>query len=418
MFQKIKKCLYFSVASYFKFFASIKLKIWGPKIIVITGSSGKTTLLHMVESQLGDEAKYSHEANSSFGIPFDILGIHRKDLTFIEWPIIFLSTPFRIFGKIPQEKTYVVEADCDRPYEGKFLSSLLNPEITLWTNISKTHSMNFDRLIENKKFKKIEDAISFEFGFFAEKTKKLLIIDGDDLYQSAQLGRTKAKIIKIFSKNLLKEYKIGLAETKYVFEKDTFSFKYLLPKEVSTSILMVKTLSDYLNIKFDRKFNHFRLPPGRSSCFKGIKDITIIDSTYNANFNSMSAVIKMFAQIESPVKWVVLGDMLEQGKQEKEEHEKLAMLINGYKFEKIVLMGPRISKYTKPFIKGECVSFLDPKEVLDYLEKNIQGRETILFKGARFLEGVIEHLLTDKNDIKKLPRREKVWEIRRKKWSL
>lgn len=418
MFQKIKRCLYFPVASYFKFFASIKLRKWNPRVVVITGSSGKTTLLHLVESQLGGIAKYSHEANSSFGIPFDLLGIHRRDLTLIEWPLIFLSVPFRIFSKIPKEKIYVVEADCDRPYEGKFLSEFLNPEVTLWTNVSKTHSMNFDKLIENKKFKRIEDAISFEFGFFAEKTKKLLIVNGDDQYQLKQLGRTKAKIIKIFSKNLLKEYKINLAKTEYIFKKEVFSFNYLLPKEISTSILMARVVCDYLGLKFDKNFKNFRLPPGRSSCFRGIKNITIIDSAYNANFNSMNAVIKMFAQIEAQNKWIVLGDMLEQGKQEKEEHKKLAMLINKYNFEKIILMGPRISKYTKPFIKGDCISFLGPKEVLDYLEKNIKGGEVFLFKGARFLEGVIEHLLVNKDDVLKLSRREKVWEIRRKKWGL
>src|ERR1035437_5993680 len=125
MYQKIKHLLYFPVANYFRFFAKIRLKKWNPKIIVITGSSGKTTLLHLVESQLGNLAKYSHEANSSFGIPFDILDIHRKDLTLIEWPIVFLKPFINAFKSAPKEKIYIVEADCDRPGEGKFLSNFL-----------------------------------------------------------------------------------------------------------------------------------------------------------------------------------------------------------------------------------------------------------------------------------------------------
>jgi len=55
---------------------------------------------------------------------------------------------------------------------------------------------------------------------------------------------------------------------------------------------------------------------------------------------------------------------------------------------------------------------------LDYLKGNIEGGEIILFKGARFLEGVIENLLEDKGNVKYLARREKIWEIRRKKWGL
>ena len=61
---------------------------------------------------------------------------------------------------------------------------------------------------------------------------------------------------------------------------------------------------------------------------------------------------------------------------------------------------------------------MSPKEVLDYLKDNLAGGEMILFKGARFLEGVIENLLENKEDAAKLARREKVWEIRRRKWDL
>ena len=113
----------------------------------------------------------------------------------------------------------------------------------------------------------------------------------------------------------------------------------------------------------------------------------------------------------------------------KEEHEKLAELLLNYNFDCILLMGPRMSKYAYP--KLETLSshfsplgtqvierFLNPTEVLKYLQANIQGEETILFKGARFLEGVIEHLLANKEDAKRLCRQEKVWKIRRRQWGL
>src|SRR3990167_7667164 len=82
MISKIKKFFYFPLAYYFRFFAQIRLSLWKPIIIVITGSSGKTTLLNLIESQIGDRAKYSHHANSSYGIPFDILGLKRETLMF------------------------------------------------------------------------------------------------------------------------------------------------------------------------------------------------------------------------------------------------------------------------------------------------------------------------------------------------
>ena len=420
MFQKIKRLLYFSIAGYFAFFAKIRLKKWNPRIVIITGSSGKTTLLHLVESQLGDKARYSHHANSSIGIPFDILGLYRKDLIFSEWPMLFLLTPFKIFSPIPNESIYIVEADCDRSGEGKFLSTLLKPEVTVWVNVSRTHSANFDK----KDFKSIDEAIAYEFGYFAENTKSLVVVNADNAMISEQLTRVTSSIKSISIATDLQEYEISLVGTLFKTKRGNFIFPYLLPKETATSILISLELNSYFGIKGDKTFKNFNMPPGRSSFYKGVKNTTIVDSTYNSNLDSVSAVLEMFGQIKSGRKWAVLGDMLEQGELEKEEHEELANEILKYKFEKIILMGPRVIKYTYPKMvklvpsKGATETFLGPKEVLNFLNSNLKGGEIILFKGARFLEGVIENLLKDKKDIKTLARRERVWEIRRKKWGL
>src|SRR6185437_1554066 len=190
--EEIKKILYFQVAGYFKFFAGIRLRKWNPKIVVVTGSSGKTTLLHLLESQIMDKAKYSHHANSSYGIPFDILNLHRESLQKSEWIALFLKAPFAAFKKIPKEKIYIVEADCDRPNEGKFLASFLKPDIVLWLNVSRTHSMNFDALVEEKKFLSVDEAIAYEYGYFLDHCKELAIVDGDNELITKQLSRTKA----------------------------------------------------------------------------------------------------------------------------------------------------------------------------------------------------------------------------------
>lgn len=424
MLQKIKRVLYFTVAGYFRFFASIKLRIWDPRVIVITGSSGKTTLLNLVESQLGDLAKYSHEANSSFGIPFDILGIRRTKLTFDEWPKIFLLPWINIFKASPKENIYVVEADCDRPNEGRFLSGLLRPDITLWTNVSRTHSMNFQKLVEKGSFSSVEEAIAFEFGYFARNTKSLVVVNGDSKPILDQINKVLCKVRKITEKECLKKYSISLSGTEIETCMGDFEFPYLLPREIATSIVMCLTLVSQLGFSKDPKFSKFTLPPGRNSLFKGVKGTTLVDSSYNANLDSMEAILNMFNQIQADKKWAVLGDMLEQGKFEKEEHEKLASLIAKGHYNKIILMGPRVIKYTLPRLKGlikegtAIEHFVGPKEVLSYLTKNIKGKEVILFKGARFLEGVIENLLANKEDANKLSRREVVWEVRRKKWGL
>lgn len=414
MIEKLKQLFYFPIAHYFRFFAKIRLKRWSPRIIVLTGSSGKTTLLNLVESQLGNNVKYSHHANSSYGIPFDILSLKRKTLQLSEWPWIFLKTPFNAFKKPFKENIYIVEADCDRPNEGKFLAEFLKPEITVWLSSSRTHSMNFDS------FEKPEERIATEFGYFLENTTKLVIINTDNDLIKKQTVRSRAKT-EYLSFDDLVDYSVSEKGTEFKTKTIIFPLKVLLPKEAFISIKATQKLTEYLKFTFDRSFKNFKLAPGRSSFFKGIKDTKLIDSSYNSNLESLSSIVNMFDKFPAKVKWAVVGDLLEQGNVEKEEHEKIANLLSVRDFEKIILMGPRVSKYTYPKLKmneNNLIRFENPREVLDYLEANIQGGEAIMFKGARFLDGVIERLLLNKDDAKFLCRREKVWQTRRAQWGL
>lgn len=422
MVHAFKDFFFFPVASYFAFWAKIRLKKWNPRVIVITGSSGKTTLFSLIEAQLGNVAHYSHHANSAIGIPFDILGLHRKTLKPLEWIGLFLKAPSQAFKEPYEEKLYVAECDADRPGEGRFLSKLLNPEVTLWVSSSRTHSMNFDKLIPFR-FERVEDAIAYEFGNFVEKTSKLVIVDGDSDLMLNQEKRTKAEVKKVNIKDLT-DYKIGRDGTEFeIKNKIKVKFKALLPKEIFYSIEMTRLLCEYLGIQINPNFPDLKLPPARSSLFRGVKNITIIDSTYNANLSSMQAIISMFKVFPAKNKWGVFGDMLEQGREEQEEHEKLADLIAGLDLERIILLGPRVRNYTYPILKEKIKDtpidvFENPKDVLDLLLMQIKGGETVLFKGARFLEGVIENLLLNKKEKSMLTRREKIWEERRRKWGL
>jgi len=162
------------------------------------------------------------------------------------------------------------------------------------------------------------------------------------------------------------------------------------------------------------------MPPGRSSLFLGVKNTTLLDSSYNADAESVAAIVRM-AELLDGDKWIVLGDLIEQGTLEQEEHERLAAILAASDFKRTVLVGPRTQAYVKPILEkaGKTVaSFIGPKEALDYLTAELEGGEILVFKGARFLEGIIEHLLLDKADAARLCRREAVWSARRKKFGL
>lgn len=424
MLRKIKDHLYFVVAHYFKFWAQIQLRIWRPHIVVVTGSNGKTTTLHLLEAQLQSTARYSHHANSTYGIPFDILGLHRKTFSPLEWLGLFVLAPIKAWKKPPSEKVYVVEADAERPGEGRFLSSLLKPEIVIWLSCARTHSRQFEKVVHAGRFATVDEAIAYEFGYFVQRATNLILANADEPLVHTQRHRGTAPWQDIHEQDSLEHYAVTITGTIFRINGKDYHLPYLLPRETFCAIVASRIVAQHFDQKFDEDFSRFAMPPGRSSLFSGIRNTTIIDSSYNANLSSMSVMVAMVDQLDVSKKWAVLGDLIEQGDQEQAEHEKLADLLEESHFEKIVLVGPRLANYTFPKLAvsekyGErVISFVQTKNALEYLLCELKGNEVLLFKGARFLEGIIEKLLADPQDLHKLCRREKIWHVRRKQWSL
>ncbi len=385
---------------------------------MVTGSAGKTTLLHLLEAQLGKKAHYSHNANSSFGISFDILGMSGVKNSRVDWLKLFLLAPFKAFSSYYPEKIYIAEADVDRPYEGKFLAGLLKPSITLWVSSLHTHAAQFGDPVH------AERKIAEEYGNFAQAARQLLIIDGDNPLMVEQAKRSKAEIQPVVQSSL-KEYTLGEDSTTFRFDGVTYTLPALMPKATFYQVAMVDRLLKHFEIVPDYQYEHFQLPPGRSKLFEGIKGIKIIDSTYNnSNIETLRTVVEMFEFYLAPKKWLIVGDMLEQGANEGREHAKIAQILNAMHFERIVLVGPRTREYTLPGLSEELKArtiiktFDKPADVYNYLSAELKGGEILLFKSVRFMEGVIEKLLKNPADADKLPRRGRIWDKRRQEWGL
>lgn len=420
MVQHLKIALYFIVARYFSFFAGIRLARWKPRVVIITGSNGKTTALHLVAVQFGPRAKYSFHANSAFGIPFDILGLTRRNFSVFEWPALFLLAPLYAFRGPHPEKIYIVEADGDRPGDGDFFGPLLKPEVCVWLSSSRTHSMLFEQSVERGEFENVDDAIAHGFGRFLAHTSQLVILNGDNPRIVGNARQTSASVYQVKEKELLDAYAVSTSGTTFRIKGEPYTAPYVLPKETFYAIASSVKVAEYFGTRPATDLSGLVLPPGRSSLFRGIKNTTLLDSSYNANLESVVAIMRM-AEALPGEKWLVLGDLIEQGKLEQEEHERLGHIIAESEFRRSILVGPRLQKYTKPILeeRGKRVaSFIGPKEALDYLLAELSGGEILVFKGARFLEGIIEHLLQDYADAAQLCRREKVWVTRRKKFGL
>lgn len=416
---KFKKKFYFVAAGYFKFFANFSLKRWHPRIIIVTGSAGKTTMLNLIESQLGAKAHYSHNANSAFGIAFDILGMRGITGSKLKWIALILKTPLRAFTYKHVEKFYIVECDGERPHEAEFIAKWLKPEVSCWVSLGRSHAVYFENEVKSGKFKDIDEAIAHEFATIPKNTRKLVLIDDENAKMHEYTEEIAAKVVAVNQKEL-KNYEVYPERAVFDFGKHQFEFQEPMPRDVTVQLLMLSELMDYLDEKIDYKLTNFQMPPARSNYLEGKNGIKIVDSSYNAHIISMTTVLDMVKVMHAPHKWLVIGDIIDQGQLEGEEHKKLAQLLLDVKAEKIVMIGRRTKKYTYPLIKDECdaVSFDKPQQALKYLEENLTGKETVIFKGSQYLEWIVEKLLANPNDVEKLARQDEAHRRRRASWGL
>ena len=418
--SKLKKRLYFSVAKYFRFFANMAFRRWNPRVIVVTGSAGKTTMLNLLEHEMGKKAHYSHDANSAFGISFDLLGLKGIRGSKIRWIWLLIAAPFRGLFHRNKQPFYVVEIDGERPHEAEFLAEWLKPEVTIWVSIGLSHAIQFEKVVEEGKFSSLSEAITAEFANLPQNTSKRVYIDADSKLMAEATSKLKAKVIPIKKSNL-KKYVVYPDSTDFTYGDTTFHFNHPEPKDISFNLFVLQDLMKYLKLPFNPDFSGLKVAPGRSSYFEGKKGIAIVDSSYNAHMISMTSILDMAKRMHAERKWLIIGDIVDQGSIEKEEHEKLAKLIADVKPDRVVLVGHRTKQYTAPKLKElgvSAVATTDPRKALAYIEKNITGRETLIFKGSHYLEWIIEKLLANPKDASKLCRREKAAVQRRKNWGL
>ena len=417
---KLKKRLYFVVARYFQFCANRAFQRWQPRVIAITGSAGKTTMLNMLEHEMGERAHYSHDANSAFGIPFDILGLKGVRGNKLRWIWLFIAAPFQALFHRHKQAFYVVEIDGERPHETEFLAKWLRPEVTIWVSLGRSHAAQFDKVVKNGQFKDLSEAITAEFANLPKNTTKRVYIDGSSKLMKAATRGIKAQVIE-FKKDEIKKYVVRPDATDFTYGDTTFHFNHPEPKEIAFDLLVLRDLMKYLKLPFNPDFSDLKVAPGRSSYFKGKKGVEIVDSSYNAHIISMRSILDMARRMHAEHKWLVIGDLVEQGSIEEEEHVKLAHLIADVEPEKVILVGRRTKKYTVPELKRlgvSAVATTDPRKALAYIQTHIRGREVLIFKGSQYLEWIIEQLLADPKDAEKLCRREKAAVARRKKWGL
>lgn len=380
------------ILSYLKFFARIQLakisliqKLKGQTLIIIgiTGSAGKSSTLNACQAALSPQFKIKTNQgyNSETGLPLSILGLKIKNYNFISWLIILILTPLKILINWKSYQVLLLEMGIDSPQNPKnmdFLLSIVKPDIGIFLNVSSVHMFNFSSL----------DQLAQEKAKLVNSAKTAIINDQD-------------KLVKKYTNN---KNTINIIPIKINFKK------FFLPEIYKTNFGSAIILARLLNINYKKAIiniqNNFSLPPSRSSILKGIKDTTIIDSSYNSSPLACQKLLEFLSTFKTK-KITILGDMRELGQTTSEEHKKLYQLALE-SADTIISVGPETNKYF-----GDAANkFTYWWQAAKFIKKQIKGTETILIKGSQntiFLEELVKSILKNTSDSSKICRQSPYW---------
>jgi UDP-N-acetylmuramoyl-tripeptide--D-alanyl-D-alanine ligase len=127
---------------------------------------------------------------------------------------------------------------------------------------------------------------------------------------------------------------------------------------------------------------------------KNIGGITLLDDVYNANPSSMEASIKELIRLfnartgegavchENARAIAVLGDMLELGQYEVDEHRKLGRLLSSIPVEIFIGVGPLMKNAVQEYGKAG-IWVQSPLRAAEALEGLLRDGDIILVKGSR-----------------------------------
>ena len=340
-------------------------------IIAITGSNGKTTTKELLSTIMGLKLKVistKGNLNNHIGVPLTLLRIK------------------------PETQFGIVEVGANHSGEIKDLCSIIKPIHGLITNIGRAHIGEFGSFenVVNAKAELYEWLRSNHGSIFINTGNKLLnslIKPSDNTIPYNPSGIEHNGSFKVICSVpfMLVNWKINNEEISL---KTQLFGSYNLENLVASIAVGI----------------HFGLEPGkiksavesyiphnnRSQVFNSQNNTLILDA-YNANPTSMEAAINEFLKLKERNKLLILGDMLELGRDTYFEHRRIAELIKDQPNVKPILVGENFTEATKGM---DIQTFPDINELIAYFEAHPPLKSTLLLKGSRLigLEKLISHL--------------------------
>jgi Alr-MurF fusion protein len=328
-------------------------------IIAITGSNGKTIVKEWLYQLLAPDysiLKNPGSYNSQLGVPLSV------------WPLD------------ERHDLGIFEAGISTVGEMRALAEVIKPTIGIFTNLLAAHDEGFT----SKKQKAQEKALLFTSASTIIYCKDHGLID-------EVLKRNKTANQKLFTwgysasadvvvkKVADKAFQLSFREISFTVEP-----AFTDPASLENLFHCIATLIHlgYNHPVIEARISSLRSLPMRLEMKEGVENSTVIDDSYSNDLMGLKIALD-FLQSQRPEKsLVILSDMLETGLRDEEWIDQINRMLEGYKINRLIAIGPIFSKH-KTRLSLPAHTFASVEECLNQIQGQDVANSTVLIKGAR-----------------------------------
>ena len=336
-----------------------------PKVIMITGSSGKTTtkeLVYSVVSQKYNTVKTPLNHNNEIGLCQTIFSIDNST------------------------EVLIIEAGMRGPGEIELISKYAQPDISIISNVGTAH---IGRLGSRENIAKAKCEITSY-----QNPNGILIAHNNELIKQTVNFKGEKLFYSIDDVEII-DKKIGFSKFKY--NNETYELNIEGDYNIENSLSAIN-VGKYLEIEYEliKKGLLEYKPIEKRWEIEKIGGYNVINDSYNANPESMKATLNTVMELYDEIV-IVLGNMGELGENEKQYHREVGEFINK-KFDakhcaiQILTVG-NLAKEISDVVNVCFTKNFDTNEnVSRYILDNVKIGTTIFLKASRSMK--FEEILT------------------------
>ncbi len=335
-------------------------------IVGITGSNGKTIIKEWLYQLLREDhhiVRSPKSYNSQIGVPLSVWQIQAED------------------------NLGLFEAGISKPDEMQKLERMIQPTIGIFTNIGQAHDENF----VSQEYK-----INEKLKLFINCSKLIYCKDYLDIQESINQSTQITSQLTHFtwSRKAKADLQIGRiakqeheTEIQGIYKNNFINIRIPFIDEASIENAIhcwaLMLYLDYENDIIAQRMELLSPVAMRLEMKEGINNCIIINDSYNSDIGSLTIALDFINQQKQFNKrTVILSDILQSGKDEKQLYEEVASLIARKNVQRLIGIGSGISHQQDLFLL-EKKFFATTDDFLREYNYSWFGNETILIKGAR-----------------------------------